>query len=162
MDADTLEKSWMKVLNPTSIEQSILRTSLLPGLLQVVKYNWDHQNQEIAGFEVGQIHFKEGKTIGSNQWQLLCFRENRGLHHWDEKPKNFDFYDLKGMIENLIGRVKIEVAFQPNRIPMLTSWKTIWHLFRSIGNRIFRGNSSSSIAATGCAPAYIICRDQFE
>ena len=50
----------VKVMNPTSIEQSILRTSLLPGLLQVVKYNIDHQIHDIAGFEVGRIHFRDG------------------------------------------------------------------------------------------------------
>jgi phenylalanyl-tRNA synthetase beta chain len=54
------KKAWVRVLNPTSIEQSILRTSLLPGLLQAVKFNWDHQNHEIAAFEIGHIHFKDG------------------------------------------------------------------------------------------------------
>lgn len=113
------EKSWVKVLNPTSIEQSILRTSMLPGLLQVVKYNWDHQNQDIAGFEIGRIHFKDEENYREQSVAAIVLSGKSRPHHWDEKPKNFDFFDLKGMIENLLAELKIEVTFKVNQIPML-------------------------------------------
>lgn len=114
-----IETSWVKVLNPTSIEQSILRTSLLPGLLQVVKYNWDHQNQEIAGFEIGRIHFKEGENYHEQSVAAIVLSGKARPHHWDEKPKNYDFFDLKGILENLLTELNIEVTFKINQIPML-------------------------------------------
>ena len=63
------QDAMISVLHPSSIDQSVLRASLLPGLLQVVKYNCDHGNEAIAGFEVGRIHFKE-KTATLNPRQL--------------------------------------------------------------------------------------------
>ena len=38
--------SFVAVSNPISVEQSVLRPSLIPGLLQVVRRNWDFQNPE--------------------------------------------------------------------------------------------------------------------
>ena len=53
------DSSHIAVLHPSSIDQSVLRTTLLPGLLEVVKFNLDRQNLSISAFEVGHIHFKQ-------------------------------------------------------------------------------------------------------
>lgn len=113
------DPSWVKVLNPTSIEQSILRTSLLPGLLQVVKYNWDHQNHNIAGFEIGRTHFKQGEGYREQSVAAIVLSGKSRPHHWDEKPKNFDFFDLKGMLESLLEELKVPATFKANQLPVL-------------------------------------------
>lgn len=95
-------ESMVKVLNPTSIEQSILRTSLLPGLLQVINHNIDHQNHHIGGFEIGRIHFTEGNQFKEQSVAGIILSGKSREHHWDEKPKEYDFYDLKGIVENLL------------------------------------------------------------
>lgn len=118
-EKDVAQESCVKVLNPTSIEQSILRTSLLPGLLQVVKYNWDHQNHEIAGFEIGRIHFKDVGDYREQSVAAIILSGKSRPHHWDEKPKDFDFFDLKGLVESLLAELKIEVVFKSNGLPML-------------------------------------------
>ncbi len=41
------------IANPLVAEQSVLRTSLLPGLVQTVAYNWSHRNPGVALFEIG-------------------------------------------------------------------------------------------------------------
>lgn len=104
----------INVLNPTSVEQSFLRTSLLPGLLQVVKYNWDHQNPNINGFEVGRIHFKQhGRYVEQPVAAIVLSGKSRP-HHWDVKPQDYDFFDLKGIIENVLRELNIEgVTFKP-------------------------------------------------
>jgi len=95
-------ESLISVLNPTSIEQSILRSSLLPGLLQVVKYNVDHQNHSVAGFEVGQIHFRDGEKYKEQSVAGIILMGQARPCHWSEQPRDFDFFDLKGMVENLL------------------------------------------------------------
>ena len=95
------------VLNPTSVEQSILRTSLFPGLLQVVKHNIDHQKKDIAGFEIGRIHYKDKERYGENLMIALCMSGKSAPAHWDRKPKSFDFYDLKGKLEELFDALGI-------------------------------------------------------
>lgn len=101
-DHSTPEAAMIKVINPTSIEQSILRTSLLPGLLQVAKYNFDHHNHNVAGFEVGRIHFREGDQYQEQSVAGIILMGQSSLPHWDQKTRDFDFFDLKGIVENIL------------------------------------------------------------
>ncbi|MEX1012925.1 MAG: phenylalanine--tRNA ligase subunit beta [Waddliaceae bacterium] len=95
-------ESMVEVLNPTSIEQSILRASLLPGLLQVVKYNIDHGNLHLSGFEVGRIHFKEKTQYRERSVAGIILTGNRDPFHFEQKAREVDFFDLKGIIENVL------------------------------------------------------------
>lgn len=107
----------VKVLNPNSVEQSILRTSLFPGLLQVVKFNFDHQNPNLSGFEIGRIHFKEGEHYREQAVAALLLTGQAEPYHWDPKPRVADFYDLKGMVENLLEGLGVEkIAFRPSQL----------------------------------------------
>lgn len=107
-------ESIVSVLNPTSIEQSVLRTSLLPGLLQVVKYNLDHQNDQINGFEIGRIHFKEGEQYKEQSVAAIVLSGFSQVSHWTNKPNEYDFYDLKGIVENLLMELRIETPIFKN------------------------------------------------
>jgi phenylalanyl-tRNA synthetase beta chain len=110
------EEMTVKVLNPTSIEQSILRTSLLPGLLQAVKFNFDHQNYNLSGFEIGNIHFKESERYREPSVLGMVLTGEGRPQHWDRKPHPVDFYDLKGMIESLFSELGIQnIIFQKTK-----------------------------------------------
>lgn len=106
-DISMQPQSMVSVLNPTSVEQSILRTSLLPGLLQVVKHNIDHQNNQINGFEVGRIHFKDGNQYKEQSVLGIILSGKSNAMHWCDKPQDFDFYDLKGIVENVLSELGI-------------------------------------------------------
>lgn len=99
------------VLHPASIDQSILRTSLLPGLLQVVKFNIDRQNQNIAAFEVGHIHFKDKENYFGEPAAAIVLTGSTEPYHFENKPPKVDFFDLKGYVENLLASIGIENAF---------------------------------------------------
>ena len=96
------KETMIHVLNPTSVEQSILRTSLLPGLLQVMKYNIDHQNRDIGGFEIGRVHFQEGTQFKEPSVVAIILTGQSQPHFWEEKARPYDFFDLKGIVENLL------------------------------------------------------------
>lgn len=101
-DPSFSEEAAVVVMNPTSVEQSILRTSLLPGLLQVVKYNVDHQNHQISGFEVGRIHYCEGQTFHEPYVAGIILSGQSQPEHWSSDVQPYSFYDLKGIVENLL------------------------------------------------------------
>ncbi|MEC7839610.1 MAG: phenylalanine--tRNA ligase subunit beta [Chlamydiota bacterium] len=109
------KEALVEVLNPTSIEQSCLRTSLLPGILQVVKYNCDHQNSDIAGFEVGRVHFKKGEDQYHEETVVGIVLTGK-VHpdNWDEKPREVDFYDLKGVVENMLEEFGVTASMYKN------------------------------------------------
>jgi phenylalanyl-tRNA synthetase beta chain len=121
-------ESIIRVLNPTSIEQSILRTSLLPGLLQVAKYNFDHQIRNVAGFEVGRIHFREREQYKEQPVAGIILMGQNHPPHWDLKPRDFDFFDLKGIVENLLNVFGIEN-----------------YIFKNIGLETFHSGRQASI-----------------
>lgn len=111
------ESGVIHVLNPVSIEQSILRTSLLPGLLQVIKHNIDHQNPDICGFEIGRIHFKnQDKFVEQSVAGIVLTGKTRS-QVWDQRPLEFDFFDLKGIVENLLKALGIKnYSFKENAL----------------------------------------------
>ena len=65
----------ISVMHPSSIDQSILRPSLLPGMMGCLKHNIDHQNPNVSAFEIGRIHYKEGDAYAEKQLPLFCFQD---------------------------------------------------------------------------------------
>ena len=110
----------LHVQNPSSIEQSILRNSLLPGLVKVIKHNQDHQVVDVAGFEIGKLHLRREKEIVEPLVlsMILCGKNRQS--HWQKEPDNFDFYDLKGLIENMFHEIGIDILELKNlQLPTL-------------------------------------------
>lgn len=119
-DTSMSKESLITVLNPTSLEQSVLRTSLLPGLLHLVKYNIDHQNHNVYGFEIGRIHFKQGDQYKEQSVVGIILTGKSRPHDWELKPHDLDFYDLKGMIENVLKELGVEdLSFTANDLNTL-------------------------------------------
>ncbi len=104
------DPSQVRVLNPTSVEQSILRQSLLPGMLQAVKHNHDRKTQSLGAFEVGRIHLREGdKYIEQSVVGIILTGKSRPVH-WEQTSGPFDFYDLKGIVEDFLDGLGIPRA----------------------------------------------------
>jgi phenylalanyl-tRNA synthetase beta chain len=114
----TLQKeSCITVLHAKSAEQSVMRSSLLAGLLQVVKYNIDHYQRDIAGCEIGRVYFKQNGAFKEQAAAGIILSGKRVPYHWNPKPEEFDFFDLKGMIENIFSGLKIaRVTFDPSHL----------------------------------------------
>lgn len=101
------------VLHPASVEQSVLRTSLLAGLLQVVKCNVDHQVDALQLFEVGHIHFKQKETYYEQLAAAIVLMGRYSPDHFHEKNREVDFFDIKGQVEDFLLRCGLrEVEFE--------------------------------------------------
>lgn len=92
----------VRVLNPTSVDQSILRRSMLPGLLNVVKNNLDQGNRQINGFELGRIHFRQEPLFREEEVLGIVMSGLSRPVHWERKATEVDFFDLKGMVESIL------------------------------------------------------------
>ncbi len=109
---------FLQVLHAKSEDYSILRPSLLPGFLQVVQYNVDQKNHSFAGFEVGHIYFEEQKKNIELPMTGIFLTGKSTPHHWDKKPADYDFYDLKGLLENLFDSLQVaNVSYKPSSHP---------------------------------------------
>lgn len=92
---------YIKVLHAKSEDQSILRPSLLPGLLSSILTNQNHGIFDVKAFEIGRVHFKEGDTFDEKPVLGIIMTGKTTPHHWREKPGLVDFYTLKGVIEDI-------------------------------------------------------------
>lgn len=109
---------FLKSAYSKSDEYSILRTSLLPGLLQSTAGNLAQKNNNLFVFEMGRIHFmQEGKVVEIPMAAILLSGK-KDLPHWSQKSADCDFFDLKGIVENLFKGTYIpssHIAFHPGR-----------------------------------------------
>ncbi len=97
-----IEKT-VKISNPLAIEESIMRTHMLPGLLKVAVHNQNRQIENIFIFEIGKVF------LGSEErWKLGGLLMGSPFMSVLDKGEA-DYYYLKGVIENLFRDLGIEL-----------------------------------------------------
>jgi phenylalanyl-tRNA synthetase beta chain len=110
----------ISVLNPTSQEQSKLRLSLLPGLIEVVKNNQNQQIHDIFGFEIGRVHFKHENQFKEHTNAAIVLSGKDRPHFWDGNDQEVDFFTLKGIIENVLDSLYFQKPyFRPLKLNTL-------------------------------------------
>ncbi len=106
----------VKILNPLSEQMSVLRTSLLPGLLDNMRRNTAQQTDTMHLFEIGKIFFSTGKdTLPVEKEMVAGFVTGNRTHQtWYSKKQSLDFFDLKGAVEDLLEALGIaDARFTP-------------------------------------------------
>lgn len=97
-------RSYVHLRNPLTIDQSVMRTSLLPGLLDTIKENIDNGEQDLKFFELGEIFIRrENETLPAEKRVLAGIMT--GLYEqkvWHNSTRETDFYDIKGAAELLL------------------------------------------------------------
>ncbi|QRK06287.1 phenylalanine--tRNA ligase subunit beta [Archangium violaceum] len=113
------------LLNPLSMEQSVMRTSLLPGLLENLSRSVRHQVDTVAVYEMGRAYFRDPE---GGRGQRPAAREVprlaglvwglRGGRTWTQKEARADFYDAKGALEAVLHALHVEgVRFVASEAP---------------------------------------------
>ncbi len=103
LEKDEDYKNIVEILNPINEDFKILRPSLLPSMIKTAKSNINHNWEDIKIFELSKI-FKNNKneklpfeinTLG------IMLTGSADIGSWNTEQRNFDFYDLKGILEYL-------------------------------------------------------------
>ena len=119
----------LNILNPLTEDQSIMRTTLIPGLLTTMKKNINQKNLELKLFEAGPVFLvKKEKKLPQEMKMLAALAT--GLYQeeaWNREKRNVDFYDLKGCLENLLKELHItNYSFSPCKdSPFLHPFKAL-------------------------------------
>jgi len=98
------------ILNPISDQMSVLRSSLIPGLLETMKKNISQQTDTLNLFEIGKIFFATQKGSLPEEKEMIAglITGNRTDSSWYSKKAEVDFFDLKGVIEGFFKAFMIE------------------------------------------------------
>lgn len=99
----------IQLVNAPSRERSALRLSLVPALLDVVARNLKHSRERIAFFEIARTFFtRPGDLPYERRTLAIGIAGNREPRSWNTSDHEYDFFDLKGMISEVMHHVGIE------------------------------------------------------
>ncbi|MDD4169796.1 MAG: phenylalanine--tRNA ligase subunit beta [Desulfotomaculaceae bacterium] len=98
---DSPLRNTINIQNPLSEEHSIMRTMLLPGLLEVLAKNFSRRVQSGAIFEPGKIFIPAGAGVAEERKVLAAAAMGQADGGWNTPPRELDFYFMKGALENL-------------------------------------------------------------
>jgi phenylalanyl-tRNA synthetase beta chain len=122
-----VEESWerdlagnadpIRLLNPIASQMSVMRSSLIGSLLQVVKFNADRKADRVRVFELGRV-FKRDASVKGSDTTVEGFDQPMKVSgmawgpleplNWTGKSRLVDFYDVKADVENLLAPARAE------------------------------------------------------
>ncbi len=112
---DTLE-----VENPISQNMSVMRTNLVSGLVNTFLHNLNHGQDSQRLFEIGNtFSSKNSKQVSEKNTLAGLMSGKVNDDHWKEKAKDISFYDLKGVVQDLLREFKGQCVFENCKIDFL-------------------------------------------
>ncbi len=112
--------------NPLSSENSTMCTSLLPGLLKTAALNVSRGQKPLKLFEVGSVYFSSpsGKRTQKAVFSAIVLGPYE-LTPWKPRGKEYDFYDLKGVLETLMAHLHSKLEISPDSRSFLQPGKSV-------------------------------------
>lgn len=115
ISADDKRSIQVKILNPLSEDQAVMRTSLVPSLLETVSRNLNFRSSDLRLFELRPV-FLPHETDDQHKEQLsltALMSGQREPEGWSQSAAAVDFYDLKGVVEEILANLNIyNVSFE--------------------------------------------------
>ncbi|HIJ89662.1 MAG: phenylalanine--tRNA ligase subunit beta [Desulfobulbaceae bacterium] len=107
---EDIRRQTVHLLNPLAEDQSVLRTTLLPGLLENLRRNVNHQSYDVRLFEVGKVFHPQGSRQPEEPFRLAAVisgRRNPGapILHAGETPA--DLLDVTGIVAQIFDRLQL-------------------------------------------------------
>ena len=155
----------VKLSNPMSVEQSVLRTMLLPGLLKAVRDNLDRLNDPPNLFEIGKVylwdepvpapaHAAEPGAVLPREPEVVSIVLSGPLEaeNWTGGGRPTDFSTLKGCVEALLASVGLQGEYGPlgdqaEHFPYLHPGKTALVGVKGVGGTGVLGQLRPDVAA---------------
>jgi phenylalanyl-tRNA synthetase beta chain len=100
------EGAIVPIANPLSAQFSVLRPSLLPGLLASVAHNRHRERTDVRLFELGAAMTRSGESR-----RVAVALTGSGVNaHWSAGHRPVDFFDAKGMVEAVANALRVELT----------------------------------------------------
>ncbi len=103
----------LRVANPMTAEQECLRPSLRANLLSALSANRRHEDGGIRLFEVGKVYLPRPDDLPEERDMLCCLLSGPATGaSWQGGDKLPDFFEAKGVVEGLFGKLGVEAGFE--------------------------------------------------
>ena len=109
--ADRPEAHPVRLANPLSAEQAVMRTTVLTSLLGNLRSNRRFRETDLLLYELGRAYLRDdaGRTREPSRFAAVL-SGRRGARTWAAPEAEVDFYDAKGLVEAALARLSIEGA----------------------------------------------------
>jgi phenylalanyl-tRNA synthetase beta chain len=97
------------IANPLSEKFAVLRPSLLPGLLDSAAHNRRRERKDIQLFETGSRFTRDGEGRAA----ACVWSGAADGPHWSHPTRTADFFDVKGVVEQICDAFEVDVTFAP-------------------------------------------------
>lgn len=107
------------LLNPLSEEQSVMRTSLVPNMLQTIQFNLDQQNEPLRLFELSKVFIPSDQSqLPCEDFYLVAALLGVRMEHPLYGTEMVDYSDIKGICETVLDFFRIcGVKYSKTNIP---------------------------------------------
>ena len=95
---DSALRDSLKILNPLGEDTSIMRTTTLPSMLEILTRNYNFRNKSAKLYELGRVYFKRADGLADEPKVLTLGAYGDGM----------DFFTLKGAVEAVLKQLRIE------------------------------------------------------
>jgi phenylalanyl-tRNA synthetase beta chain len=108
--ANDPRRAAVAVLNPLAEDQALMRTSLIPGLLETMRFNLAQQTKRLKIFEIGKVFLRTPGAELPQEPEIIAglWTGSRRALSWHGRETPCDFYDLKGALESLLDALALE------------------------------------------------------
>jgi len=105
-------RAMIHILNPLTEDQAVMRTSLVPGIFETMRYNLARQIKNLKIFEIGKIFLKKDQQVLPEEPEMLIalWTGARTDTSWHSRAIPCDFYDIKGAVEALVQALNLEAV----------------------------------------------------
>lgn len=106
----------VRIIRPLVADQSEMRRDLIPGMLRAVAFNKDHGVANVRLYEIGRVlHGREGKSLPKEPTYVAgVLSGSWDDDGWNAKYPKLDFFDAKGVVEQLLATLRItKVRYKP-------------------------------------------------
>ena len=112
LSSDDPRRRHLRILNPLTEDFSVMRTTLIPGLMETACYNVSKKILNLKLFELKKVFIpQEGERLPKEVKFLAGLAMGLDTDpHWAVSPRTVDFYDIKGCVEGLLENLQIKGA----------------------------------------------------
>jgi len=108
------------IANPLSEKFGVLRPSLLAGLIDSCAYNRRRERRDVRLFETGSRF----TPAGEGRAVAFTWAGSAEAPHWSSPGRAVDFFDAKGIVEQIGSAFRVELDWTPSSRPYLTPGRT--------------------------------------
>lgn len=109
--ADSMLRTAIPIMNPLTDEYPLVRTTLLSSIFENAVRNFSRKNMDVRLFEVAPVFYPKALPVTEQPDEVIkaagIISGRRNLLSWNADNEAVDFYDAKGIIENLFAGLRI-------------------------------------------------------